>query len=390
VRRPVTSIEALPVNSQSDRVFLLYGDSFRNPNVYYISGFVAPDHFLVLQDGGKLSIVVPDLEKSRAVKESRAEDVRSFDDLDYQEVVDRTGDHMRALAEVTGALLAEHPNGPIEVEPDFPVLLADLLRGNGFVLKPNSELLVAERRRKTPTEVEALAAAQTRAEKAVSDAIEMLRESEIAGDTLLFRGVPLTAERLRGELDAGFAGDGYGNEAMIVAPGPRSSDPHWMGSGLIRPHQPLILDIFPQSRQSRYHGDVTRTVVKGRAGDENRRMYEAVLAAQLAALEMIKPGVNGRDVHGGVQAIFAEHGFGDDGPHGARYIHGTGHGLGLEVHELPRISRVDVELLEGDVVTVEPGLYDPQIGGVRIEDVVVITADGNRNLNKLPKELVIP
>ncbi|HEV3310983.1 MAG TPA: Xaa-Pro peptidase family protein, partial [Chloroflexota bacterium] len=287
-------------------------------------------------------------------------------------------------------LLADFDADSLAVEPNFPVLLADIMRSRGFAIEPDRDLFVSERRRKTPAEIEALTRAQARAERAVSDAVEILTESHIADDSLLYRGVPLTAERLRGELVARLAGDDYLAESMIIAPGPGSSDPHWEGTGPIRPHQPIILDIFPQDRQSRYHGDVTRTVVKGEASPQVTRMFTSVEKAHAVAIGMIRAGVNGHDVHLAVQASFVADGYGEDGPHAARFTHGTGHGLGLEVHELPRISRIDMELLEGDVVTVEPGLYDPAIGGVRLEDVVVVTSDGHRNLNSLPKTLVVP
>ncbi len=139
--------------------------------------------------------------------------------------------------------------------------------------------------------------------------------------------------------------------------------------------------------ESRYFGDVTRTFVKGEPSAEILRMFEAVRKAQALALEMLGPGVNGHDVHNAVVESFKSDGFDEDSD--AKYIHGTGHGLGLEVHELPSLGKLDNELKPGDVVTVEPGLYDPRIGGVRLEDVVVIEEAGIRNLNALPKDLVI-
>ena len=234
-----------------------------------------------------------------------------------------------------------------------------------------------------------MARAQARAELAISDTLAILAEARIVDDRLIYRGVPLTSERLRTEMDAAFIKDDYVADSTIIASGPGGSDPHWMGSGPIRPHQPLILDVFPQNRNTRYFGDVTRTVVRGEPAPDVVAMFESVAKAQSIALDMIRPGVNGRDIHRAVHASLAEDGYGENGPHKARLTHGTGHGLGLEVHEEPRLSDVDYELLEGDVVTVEPGLYDPEIGGVRLEDVVVITATGHRNLNRLPKDLVI-
>jgi Xaa-Pro aminopeptidase len=222
----------------------------------------------------------------------------------------------------------------------------------------------------------------------VGRAIEILAESEDLHGVLHFGGIPLTSERLRAEIEVALTREGMDTSASpIVAGGPGAADPHWLGSGPLRPGEAIVLDVFPRSKANRYWADMTRTVAKGDPGELVRRMYAAVLRAQEAALAEIRAGANGRDVHAAVQAVFAEEGFaGEDGP---RYIHGTGHGVGLEIHEGPALTSMDVELREGDVVTVEPGLYDPAVGAVRIEDLVVVTQDGCRNLTRFPKQLEI-
>lgn len=366
---------------------LLYGDSYRTPNLFYVTRFLAPDPVIYFESGNETVLAVSSMERSRAEKESSVKTVRSFDELGFKDAYERTGDPVAAMATAITNLIGGTVDEAIAVEPTFPVLLADLLRERGLRIEPAPDLLVGERRRKSPEEITALTEAQTRAERAVSEAISILSESEISGDSLIYKGIPLTSERLRGDLDVSFARDNYIAESSIIACGPGSSDPHWIGTGMIRPHQPIILDIFPQNRRTRYHGDVTRTVTKGEPSQDTVMMYEAVLQAQMVALEMIRPGANGREISEAVQQSLADKGFGHEGPKTARLTHGVGHGLGLEVHEEPRISSVDYELREGDVVTVEPGLYEPSIGGVRIEDVVVVTADGIRNLNRLPKDL---
>ena len=368
---------------------LLYGDSYRTPNLYYVTRFLAPDPMFYFAGEGEPVLAVSSMERSRAEKESRVQDVRSFDDLGYKDEYQRSGDTMSAIATAISNLIPDPIEEPIAVEPAFPALLADILRQRGMKIEPTPALLVNERRKKSDDEISSLADAQARAEQAVSEAISIIAEAEVSGDNLIFRGVPLTSERLRGHLDVSFARDGYVAESSIIASGPGSSDPHWIGSGLIKSHQPIILDIFPQNQATRYHGDVTRTVFKGEPPEELTVMYQAVLKAQGVALGMIRPGANGRDITEALHQSLAEDGFGEAGPKTARLTHGVGHGLGLEIHEEPRIGRVDYELHEGDVVTVEPGLYDPSIGGVRIEDVVVVTAEGIRNLNRLPKELTV-
>jgi Xaa-Pro aminopeptidase len=184
-----------------------------------------------------------------------------------------------------------------------------------------------------------------------------------------------------------------GNSTMdsICCGGPESADPHRTESAVIREGLPIVLDIYPFDKRTRYCGDMTRTVVRGTPPAEVTRMWDAVLEAQQAGLDTVRPGANGRDVHFACCEVFKKHGYGSlprpyrDIPSDARFIHGTGHGLGLEVHEFPRISEADVVLEVGDVITVEPGLYDPRLGGIRIEDLVVVTETGCRNLTTLPK-----
>ena len=182
----------------------------------------------------------------------------------------------------------------------------------------------------------------------------------------------------------------------IVAGGVQATDPHEEGHGPLRSGEAIILDIFPVDKASRYYADMTRTVIKGEPNEELQKMYDAVLESQEAALGMIRAGVNGKDIHQKVSDVLHERGYKtlvhdqEEGtPLRTGFFHGTGHGVGLEIHEAPRISLSDDELRLGDVVTVEPGLYDPQVGGVRIEDLVVVTEDGCRNLTDFPKEFRI-
>jgi Xaa-Pro aminopeptidase len=267
----------------------------------------------------------------------------------------------------------------------LPVLYADYLRSENVSLQIDPQLYRDERRQKTAAEVEGIEEAQRATERAVRHAIELLSQSDERDGVLHFAGIPLTSERLRAEIEVALTRDGMDSAASpIVAGGPGAADPHWLGSGPLRAGEAIVLDVFPRSKRTRYFADMTRTVVKGNPREELKAMYQAVLRAQEAAFGEIRAGANGRDVHAAVEAVFEEEGFSaDDGP---RYIHGTGHGIGLEIHEAPVLGAVDLELKEGDVVTVEPGLYDPKLGAVRIEDLVVVTRDGYRNLTEFPKQ----
>jgi Xaa-Pro aminopeptidase len=276
------------------------------------------------------------------------------------------------------------------VRGSFPVRFADQLRAEDIGLEIDPQLVERDRRCKTESEIVAIVEVQRATERAVGHAIDILAHSEDRNGLLHLNGIPLTSERIRAEMEIALLKEGMDcSSGLIVAGGPGAADPHWEGEGPLRTGESIVMDVFPRSKRTRYFSDMTRTVVKGDPGAELRRMYATVLRAQEAALGGIRAGANGRDVHAAVEAVFSEEGFTGDGP-GARYIHGTGHGVGLDIHESgPQLRNADCELLEGDVVTVEPGLYDPDLGAVRIEDIVVVTRDGCRNLTEFPKRFEI-
>jgi Xaa-Pro aminopeptidase len=230
-----------------------------------------------------------------------------------------------------------------------------------------------------------------RTEAAMDAAIGAIREAEVHDGVLRWRGTTLTAERVRRLISMTLIEDGLLAQHTIVACGEAACDPHNEGRGPLRAGESIIIDIFPRDEASRYHADITRTVVKGRASDMLRKMYRAVAAGQEQAFALLRDGSDGEAIHRAVQDTLERHGFQTGEVNGRMqgFFHGTGHGLGLEVHELPRISKLPTTLGSGNVVTVEPGLYYPGIGGVRIEDVVVVTETGCTNLTRYPKELEV-
>jgi Xaa-Pro aminopeptidase len=175
----------------------------------------------------------------------------------------------------------------------------------------------------------------------------------------------------------------------IVAGGDQACDPHERGFGPLKADSLIILDIFPRDAKSGYFGDMTRTVVRGRASAEQRRLWETVREGQEMALKKMKPGVDGLNLHNEVKQLFADRGYPTEVRAGRQvgFFHGTGHGLGLEIHEFPRFQKTVFK--PGQTLTVEPGLYYPGLGGVRIEDVVVVTKSGTRLLSRFEKRLEI-
>jgi Xaa-Pro aminopeptidase len=213
-----------------------------------------------------------------------------------------------------------------------------------------------------------------------------LRESKPRAGILFHGGKPLTSERLRFEIESAIMAEGgQANGTTIVAGGDQACDPHERGHGPLRANKLIIIDIFPRVTKTGYFGDMTRTYLRGRATEEQRRLVKTVREAQLAAMGSIRANVDGRSVHQEVLKVFESAGY--ETKRTARgsvgFFHGTGHGLGLAVHEMPRISgTISMPLKKGSVVTVEPGLYYPGLGGCRIEDVVQVTSRAPKLLSK--------
>jgi Xaa-Pro aminopeptidase len=380
----------------NQRTLLVIGAPQHDATAYHLSGFLAPDPVICLRAAGKRYLAVSALEYGRAEKEAPVDELVSFDELELTRLARELRSGARAFAAATAKLLEKVgvDGSPIAVPPHFGVDYADELRARGFRIEADGRSFADLRRVKTQGEISHIEEAQRATEEACSRAAQILREAEVAGDgELRWRGETLTSELLRAEMEVELLRRGCAAEGTIAAGGAQAADPHQIGSGPLRAGEAIILDIFPRGQEGRYHADMTRTFVKGEPGDELRNMYDAVLEAQEAALSMIRAGVNGRVVHDKVSDILHEKGY-KTGKHNQKpgepltegFFHGTGHGVGLEVHEAPRISTIDEELKAGDVVTVEPGLYEPGVGGVRIEDLVVVTEDGCRNLTRFPKE----
>jgi Xaa-Pro aminopeptidase len=228
----------------------------------------------------------------------------------------------------------------------------------------------------------------------MAQACQLIARAQARADgVLLDQGQPLTAERVRAVIDHALLDRGYANPPSIVAGGPLGADCHALGRGELRTGEPVIVDIFPRHRETLYYGDCTRTVVHGDVSDALRAMHAAVCAAKRAGIAAVRAGVSGEAVHRATIAVIQGADYrvglpGDRDPVSyCAMVHGTGHGVGLDCHEPPLLDFSGPELLAGDVVTVEPGLYRRDLGGVRVEDMVVVTADGCENLNRLPEGL---
>jgi Xaa-Pro aminopeptidase len=370
---------------------------------YYLAGFGAPDPFLTCYTPEGIHLLVSELEYGRARSESSADTVARNADYDHREHVAEHG-ALEGRNRTIAAFLEEHGVEHVLVPDRFPTATADGLREQGIAVTADLEETVATiRARKTNQEVEHLKVAQRANEAAMDRAAELIGGAEIVADadaegatdqdaTLFHDGEPLTSEFVKTEIEIALLREGCALDETIVAGGADGADPHDRGSGPLPGHEPIVVDIFPRDKATKYHADMTRTFVRGEPSEEVVRRHEVTLQAQEAAFDAIEPGATGEEVHDAVCDVYEAEGYEtlrSDQITETGYIHGTGHGLGLEVHELPRLAPDGAELEPGHVVTVEPGLYDPAVGGMRIEDVVVVTEDGFENYVDYPKELVV-
>jgi len=354
----------------------------------YAVGIFIPDPFILLEVGGKKIAVLSDLEIDRARKQATVHRVLPL--ARYQNELRRSGVKSPRLSDMLERVLRDFRIRAVEVPSSFPIGLARKLRGIRVKVKPDP--FFPQREIKTAGEIRHLTNALRLAESGMTAAMDVLRASRIGRDGFLrWRGHKLTSERVQDVINSTIASLGGTASHTIVAGGNQGCDPHESGHGPLRANAPIIIDIFPRDARTGYWGDITRTVVRGRASERIKAMYAAVFNAQKLAFQKLRAGVNGQDVHNAILALFRDNGF-FTGRRGGRmqgFFHGTGHGLGLEIHEPPRVNVADATLRAGHVVTVEPGLYCWGVGGVRLEDVAVIQSQGARNLTAAPKTLEI-
>jgi Xaa-Pro aminopeptidase len=369
---------------------LQYADTERNADQFYFGRFQAPDPFISVGFEGEKIAFLSRLEIGRAKKESIFDTV-----LALEEWRDRAGRTLKnrtaGPSDIILLYCRERKIRRIRVGSDFPVGLAFRLRDDGLDLEVAPGMLFPEREIKSDSEANAISEGNRCSAAGIRAAERVLRKSTISGNYLVYRGRKLTSERLRLEIEKTCLGMGAVSRGAIAAGGAQACDPHCRGSGLLRPNQLIIVDVFPRVTKTGYFGDITRTFLKGHASEPQRKLVAAVRGAQKIALNRIKAGIRGHTVHREVMRHFEGLGYRmedrEAGPVG--FIHGTGHGLGLEIHEPPRMSDGGPRLKKHQVVSVEPGLYYPEIGGCRIEDVVRIKSDGVEMLSKLQNGGVI-
>lgn len=369
----------------SDRTTLIIAASESDSNLYYATRFIAPDPFIFLEVHGQRLLVMSDLELDRARGQATVDRVLSYSELERR--AKAQGVDSPEPVDVLHLVLQDHGVKQLLVPANFPFGHAIRLQALGYQLETKKEPFYERRAIKTPEEVRWIEATQRATEAAVAAAHDALRKAEIRNATLWLDGEPLTSERIKKLINVTLMERDCVAQHTIVAGGDQACDPHDEGSGPLPAHRSIIFDVFPRSAVTRYFADMSRTVVRGTASPELKRLYQTVKDAQEAAIAQIRAGADGSKIHRGICERFEAAGYTTGLVNGRMqgFFHGTGHGVGLDVHEHPRISRNGSILQEGEVVTVEPGLYYPGLGAVRIEDMVLVTRDGCRNLTDFPK-----
>lgn len=374
--------------NQKAKTRLIVAASETDADILYATRFFAPDPFIFLEHNGKRTLVLSDLEIDRARKQAKADEFLAYSAFE-KEV---QGQSLKAppYEKVLAHFLAKKKVRSAVVPASFPLGYARELEGKQIRLQPTDGLFWPAREAKTESELRQMRKALEITEVGMARGIEVLKRSKPGkGQKLEWSGGVLTSERLRAEIDTAVLRAGGLPANTIVAGGDQACDPHERGHGPLKANSLIIIDIFPRSAATGYFGDLTRTVLRGRASDEQRRLWETVNEGQAHALKKMKPGVDGLKLHQEVKQFFADEGYPTEvrGGRQTGFFHGTGHGLGLEIHEHPRFQKTVFKV--GQVLTVEPGLYYPGLGGVRTEDVVAITKSGIRMLSRLPNNLEV-
>src|SRR5881275_786872 len=367
---------------------LIVATSETDADLLYATRFWAPDPFIFLQQNGKRTLVLSDLEIDRGRKQAKADEFVMFSQLERE--VQGKSKKAPPYEKVLAHFLRKRRIRSAIVPSNFALGYAQELMANNIRVRATNGLFWPEREAKSEKEIEMIGRALRITETGLKRAIEVLKASKLgAGKRLRWSGKTLTSEMLRAEIDSAILRAGGIPTGTIVAGCDQGCDPHERGFGPLYANTLIILDVFPRDAKTGYFGDMTRTVLRGRASAAQRKLWETVKAGQALALKKIKAGVDGMTIHKAIQELFAERGFSTEVRKGRRvgFFHGTGHGLGLEIHEHPRLQKVTLK--DRQVLTVEPGLYYPGLGGVRLEDVVLVTKTGCKILSRFPKKLEI-
>ncbi|NLV25991.1 MAG: aminopeptidase P family protein [Methanomicrobiales archaeon] len=362
-------------------IYCIYASS-ENAAMRHITRFVTHDPVTILKKLHKPPLmIVPQMEAYRAASESPAQ-VMTRQQAGYLEIFEHEKDPWKIQAE----MIARVSDGPYLVPPDFPTALARALEVHNTVIVDSASLLSAPRAIKTPDEVRWITRAQRAAEAAMDTAINRIRTSDIRSGVLWYDDKPLTSDLVRYEMNKTMLAHGCTADDTIVSCGEETAIPHCPGSGELKAHEPIVIDVFPRDTKTGYHADMTRTISRGEPSGKVIELYNTVKDALILSEKSVRAGKTGAECYHEVRDFFSELGFKSDTE---GFVHSLGHGVGLEIHEAPSLSTMGGTLQSGNVITLEPGLYYRGIGGVRIENLGVVEQSGFSKITRYPMEMIL-
>jgi Xaa-Pro aminopeptidase len=360
--------------------YVIYASS-RDTDMKYLTHFTSSDPFVFLKKPGQPGvIIVSQMETGRASREAITT-VMTRTQAKLPEIMKTEKDPYRATAK----MIAGQVGRKILVPPNFPIALANAMSEYCSIVVDGGTIQ-SMRAKKSKIELAHMKKVQKVTEKAMHCAISLIRGSSVKKGILYIDQKPLTSEQVKFAMSRLLLEHGCSAVDTIVSCGEDTAIPHMSGSGALKSDEPIVIDLFPVDERSGYYADMTRTVVKGEPSNDIREMYGALREAKQLGTSRVKAGVSGADIHLAVVDFFNERGYGTDT---RGFIHNLGHGVGLQVHELPTIGPAGKALETGNVITIEPGLYYPGIGGVRLEDIGEVTSRGFNNFTTFSEELIL-
>jgi Xaa-Pro aminopeptidase len=372
---------------------VIFADTETSPELRHEVPLIVPDPFLYAEKDGKKMTSSTAFEVERIA--AAGIEAHALEEFGYDELLAQGLPRLEVIALHTTLNACREFGVEAAVIPwGFPTYVADHLRANGITLTPDYKFFSDRRRVKNESELEGIRKAQGAADAAMAAARDLLANAQQSNGSLSVDGEPLTSELVKAAIRRVFIEHGVASDDFIVSHGAQTAIGHELGFGQIAPDEPVVIDLWPKDPDTGCYADMTRTFVVGTPPDELVEYHRLVKEALDRSLEATKAGVPGVDIYDMVCRFFDEHGQPtvlskppgevlEDG-----FFHGLGHGVGLQVHEMPNLGRGGTpELVAGDVVTLEPGLYRQGFGGCRLEDLVLVTEDGAENLTDFPYDL---
>ena len=360
--------------------YVAYASS-RDADMRYLTHFTTSDPFVFFKKPGERGvIIISQMETGRASREASAA-VMTRTQAGFPDILKKEKDPYRATAAMIAGLVGKK----ILIPPNFPVALANALSEH-CSLTVDTGTVMEMRSKKSRQEILVMKHVQKVTQKAMGLAVSLIRSASVKKGILHIDRQPLTAEYVKYSMHRLLLEHGCSAVDTIVSCGEETAIPHMTGTGPLKSDEPIVIDLFPVEEKSGYYADMTRTVVKGEPSTDILAMYDALRQAKQLGISRVKAGVLGSDVHQTVVDFFKDHGY-ESNTRG--FVHNLGHGVGLQVHELPTVGPAGKSLVSGNVITIEPGLYFPGTGGVRLEDIGAVTAKGFDNFTVFPEDLVV-